>query len=70
MRRRRRKKVKMSKKYTNPTIDRVKDDTAVDDLEQSVYVQQTIEKGLADVKAGRVASVCYVRAKYGLPECV
>ena len=60
----------MSKKDTNKTIDRVKDDTAVDDFVQSVYVRQIIEKGKADVKAGRVASVWDVRAKYGLPECV
>jgi hypothetical protein len=38
-----------------------------DDLMKEIYVRQTIESGMADSRAGRVATVQEVREKYGLP---
>jgi predicted transcriptional regulator len=47
-------------------IDSMPDDATWDDLMHEIYVRQTIEKGLADSRAGRVSSVAEVREKYGL----
>jgi hypothetical protein len=38
-----------------------------DDLMHEIYVRESIERGLADSKAGRTKDVREVRAKYGLP---
>ena len=59
----------MSKKEAHQIVDEMADDATWDDLIHQIYVMQIVEKGQADVKKGRVASVCDVRAKYGLPEC-
>ena len=49
-------------------IDKMPSNATWDDLIHEIYVRETIERGLADCKAGRVKDVKEVRAKYGLPE--
>jgi hypothetical protein len=47
-------------------VDQLPDDSTWDDLMHEIYVRQSIEKGLADSKAGRTTSVEEVRVKFGL----
>jgi len=47
-------------------VDQLPDDSTWDDLVHEIYVRQSIEKGLADSKAGRTTSVEEVPAKFGL----
>jgi predicted transcriptional regulator len=48
-------------------IDSLPDDATWDDLMHAIHVRRTIETGLADAAAGRVASVEDVRERFGLP---
>jgi hypothetical protein len=47
-------------------VDQLPDDSTWDDLMHEIYVRQSIEKGLADSKAGRTTGVEEVRTKFGL----
>lgn len=49
-------------------IDRLPQNATWDDLMHEIYVRDTIEKGMADSKAGRTKDVSEIRKKYGLPE--
>lgn len=49
-------------------IDQLPENSSWDDLMYEIYVRQTVEAGLADSKAGRVATVEAVRQQFGLPE--
>jgi predicted transcriptional regulator len=49
-------------------IDRLPPNATWDDLMHEIYVRDTIEKGMADSKAGRTKDVSEIRKKYGLPE--
>ncbi len=48
-------------------VDQLPDDGTWDDLLYQIYVRQSIDAGLADIKAGRVVSSDEVRRKLGLP---
>lgn len=48
-------------------VDALPEGSTWDDLMYEIYVRQSIEAGLADIKAGRVKSVEDVRARFGLP---
>ncbi len=48
-------------------VENLPDEASWDDLMKEIYVRQAIESGLADCRAGRVATVQEVREKYGLP---
>ncbi|WP_305043975.1 hypothetical protein [Geoalkalibacter sp.] len=56
------------KEEAHKLVDRLPDDATWDDLMHEIYVRETIERGLADSRAGRTADVKNVRAKYGLGE--
>ena len=58
----------LSKKEAHRIVDDMADDATWDDLIRQIYVRQIINRGLADVEAGRTSTVCEVRAKYGLSE--
>jgi hypothetical protein len=58
----------MEKEEAHRLVDRMPRNATWDDLMQEIYVRETIERGLADSKAGRTSDVKDVRAKYGLPE--
>lgn len=47
-------------------LDELPDDATWDDLMYRIYVRQSVESGLKDVKAGRVHSLKAVRAKFSL----
>ena len=47
-------------------VDRLPENSTWDDLMHEIYVRQSIEKGLADSRAGRTTSVEEVREKFGL----
>ncbi len=48
-------------------VENLSNGASWDDLMKEIYVRQAIESGLADSRAGRVATVQEVREKYGLP---
>jgi predicted transcriptional regulator len=48
-------------------VENLSNEASWDDLMKEIYVRQAIESGLADSRAGRVATVQEVREKYGLP---
>ena len=54
----------MEKEKTHRLIDRMPPQATWDDLMREIYVRETIERGLADSKAGRTRDVKEVRAKY------
>jgi predicted transcriptional regulator len=58
----------MDKDEAHKLVDRLPKNATWEDLIREVYVREAIERGLADVKAGRTTAVKEVRAKYGLPE--
>lgn len=47
-------------------LDQLPENFTWDDLMHKIYVRQSIEKGLADSKAGRTTSVEEVRKRFGL----
>ncbi|OGV71485.1 MAG: hypothetical protein A3K19_31230 [Lentisphaerae bacterium RIFOXYB12_FULL_65_16] len=58
----------IAKNEAHSLVDKMPKNATWDDLIHEIYVRQTIEKGLADSKAGRTKDVRDVRRKYGLPE--
>ena len=58
----------IEKDEAHKLIDKMPSNATWDDLIHEIYVRETIERGLADSKAGRVKNVQEVRAKYGLTE--
>ncbi|MEK7322743.1 MAG: hypothetical protein AABZ84_06665 [Pseudomonadota bacterium] len=56
------------KQTAHQLIDKLPEEATWDDLMQSIYERQAIERGVADSDADRVKSVTEVRAKYGLSE--
>ena len=58
----------MKKDEAHKLIDQLPTNATWDDLIHEIYVHETIERGLADSKSGRIKSVNDIRAKYGLPE--
>lgn len=58
----------VQKEDAHKLVDRLPDNATWDDLMHEIYVRETIDRGLADSRAGRTKSVQEVRAKYGLPE--
>ncbi|MFA4911360.1 MAG: hypothetical protein WC649_10010 [Desulfobacteria bacterium] len=58
----------MEKEKAHKLIDRMPPQATWDDLTHEIYVRETIERGLADSKAGRTKDVKEVRSKYGLSE--
>ena len=48
-------------------LEKMPDDFTWDDLMHEIYVRQSIEAGLADSEAGKVAEVSDVRKQFGLP---
>jgi predicted transcriptional regulator len=59
---------KSIKTTAHALVEKLQDNSTWDDLMHQIYVQQTIEAGLADSAAGRVKSVAEVRSMFGLPE--
>jgi predicted transcriptional regulator len=47
-------------------IEQLPEDATWEDLQYAIYVQQAIEAGLEDVKAGRVYTTEEVRKRLGL----
>jgi hypothetical protein len=47
-------------------VDQLPENSTWDDLMHEIYVRQSIDKGLADSKAGLTTSVKKERAKFGL----
>ncbi len=58
----------MQKEEAHRLIDKMPPNATWDDLMREIYVRETIEKGLADSKAGRGHTLKEVREKYGLSE--
>ncbi len=58
----------MDKEEAHKLIDQMPRNATWDDLMHQIYVRETIERGLADSRAGRTKDVKEVRAKYGLPK--
>jgi hypothetical protein len=58
----------MTKDEVLALLDGMADGATWDDLAHKMCVRQVVERGLADVKAGRIADVADVRRKYGLDE--
>jgi len=58
----------MEKQEAHKMVDSLPKSATWDDLMHEIYVRGTIERGLADSRAGRSTEVREVRAKYGLPE--
>jgi len=58
----------MEKGEAHKIIDQMPPNATWDDLIREIYVRETIERGLADSRAGRTKDVKEVREKYNLPE--
>ncbi len=58
----------MEKEEAHRLIDCMPRNATWEDLMHEIYVRESIERGLADSKAGRTKDVREVRAKYGLTE--
>jgi len=56
----------MEKQDAHRLVDQMPQNSTWDDLMHEIYVRESIERGLADSKAGRTRDVKEVRAKYGL----
>jgi hypothetical protein len=61
-------RVIMNKDEAHKLVDHLPKNATWEDLIREIYVREAVERGLADVKAGRTKAVKEVRAKYGLPE--
>ncbi len=48
-------------------VEQLPEDATWDDLLYQIYVRQSVEAGLADVRAGRLVSSDEVRRRLGLP---
>lgn len=49
-------------------VDQLPDDATWEDLLYQIYVRQSIDAGLDDVRAGRLVSADEVRRRLGLPK--
>ena len=58
----------MDKEEAHKLIEQMPQNATWEDLMHRIYVRETIERGLADSRAGRTTDVKEVRAKYGLPK--
>ncbi len=58
----------INKNDAKALIDQMPDDATWDDLVEEICLRIAVERGLADVAAGRVRSVQDVRRELGLPE--
>lgn len=47
-------------------VDQLPDDATWDDLMYQIYVRQSIDAGLADIRAGRLVTIDEVRRRLGL----
>jgi hypothetical protein len=54
------------KREARKLIENLPGNASWDDLMYEIYVRQTIEKGLADRRQGRIKEVSKIRKKYGL----
>jgi hypothetical protein len=57
----------VTKQVAHEIVDRLPDGATWDDLMHEIYVREAVERGLADIAAGRVTELGEVRARYGLP---
>jgi predicted transcriptional regulator len=48
-------------------VDQLPDDATWEDVLYQIYVRQSVEAGLEDVRAGRLISTAEVRRRLGLP---
>ena len=56
----------MIKEDAYKIVDKLPETATWDDLMHEIYVRETIERGLADSKAGRTKDVSIIREKYSL----
>jgi hypothetical protein len=49
-------------------LENLPENATWDDLMYKIYVRQSIEAGLEDIKASRTMDINEVRAKFGLPK--
>ena len=56
----------MTKDEAHKLVDMMPEGATWDELIHEVYVRESIEKGLADSKAGKTKGVSEIRKKYGL----
>ena len=56
----------MIKEEVYKMVDKLPDTATWDDLIHEIYVRESIERGLADSKAGRTKDVSAIRRKYSL----
>ena len=58
----------INKNDAKALIDQMPDDATWDDLINEICLRIAVERGLADVAAGRVKNMNEVMREYGLPE--
>jgi predicted transcriptional regulator len=56
------------KQVARQLIDSLPDDAIWEDLMYKIYVQESIEAGTADIKAGRVYTTEEVRERFKIPK--
>lgn len=56
-----------AKQQAHELLARLPDDATWDEVVYQMAVRRSIERGLADVEAGRVIDLQDVRAQFGLP---
>ena len=49
-------------------VERLPSNSTWDDLMHEIYVRQSVERGMADSRAGRITEVSDVRRKFGLAQ--
>ena len=58
----------MTKEDAHKLVDMMPEGSTWDEFIHKIYVRESIEKGIADSKAGRTRNVSDIREKYGLPK--
>ncbi len=60
--------IKTAKQQAHELLARLPDDASWDDVVYQMAARRSIERGLADVRAGRGIDLKDVRAEFGLPD--
>ncbi len=60
--------IKTAKQQAHELLARLPDDASWDDVVYQMAARRSIERGLADVRAGRGTDLRDIRSEFGLPD--
>jgi predicted transcriptional regulator len=56
------------KEQARQLVETLPEDSTWEDLMYEIYVQESVQRGLEDAKAGRIKTTEEIRAKFGLSQ--